>query len=135
MARLTAGGPGTLLGQRLQLPACHRDGHRLQVELTFAAVATDDGPHYYAFAHDITERHRAERFQGCELAVSTALSRAQDASHAAAAVLQAIGGTLQWPYAEMWMPDDDGKVLRCVARWSAPSRDFTASIPSSTRKG
>jgi PAS domain S-box-containing protein len=135
LARLAAGGPSTLLGQRLQLPACHRDGHRLHVELTFAAVATDDGPHYYAFAHDITEQHRAERFRGCELAVSTALSQAYDARHAAAAVLEAIGGTLQWPYAEMWMPDDEAQVLRCVARWSAPGRDFTAFHADQYPKG
>lgn len=128
IARLVAGGESTLLGQRLQLPACHRDGHRLHIELTFAPVDTDDGPQFYAFAHDITERHRAERFRGCELAVSTALAQARDTNHAAVAVLDAIAGTLQWPYAEMWMPAERHKQqrLRCVARWSAPGRDFTA---------
>lgn len=135
LARFAAGGPGTLFGQRLHLPACHRDGHRLHVELTFAAVATDDGPHYYSFAHDITARHRAERFRGCELAVSTALTQAHDTRHAAAGVLEAIGGTLQWPYAEMWMPDDEAQLLQCVARWSAPGRDFTAFHAEQYPKG
>ena len=126
VARLVAGQPGTLLGQRLHLPACHRDGHRLYIELTFAPVTTDDGLQFYAFAHDITEQHRAERFRGCQLAVGTALSEAHDTGQAAAAVLEAIATSLQWPYAEMWTPTEQEQMLRCTARWSAPGRDFTA---------
>jgi PAS domain S-box-containing protein len=126
VARMVAGHPGTLLGQRLHLPACHRDGRRLYIELTFAPVITDDGHQFYAFAHDITEQHRAERFRGCQLAVGSALAEARDTNEASAAILGAIATSLQWPYAEMWMPDQQGQVLRCAARWSAPGRDFTA---------
>ncbi|MBG0568048.1 PAS domain S-box protein [Actinoplanes sp. NEAU-A11] len=126
VARMVAGHPGTLLGQRLHLPARHRDGHRLYIELTFAPVTTDDGLQFYAFAHDITEQHRAERFRGCQLAVGAALSQAHDTSQAADAVLEAIAISLQWPYAELWTPAEQEQLLECTARWSAPGRDFTA---------
>ena len=126
VSRLAAGEPGRLLGQRLQLPACHRDGRRMHIELTFAGVRGDEGPQFYAFAHDITERVRAEKFRNCELAVSTALSQAKDTGRAAVAVLNAIATTLQWPYAEMWIPDTGQEQLHCVARWNEPGRDFTA---------
>lgn len=126
VARLVAGGLGRRLGQRLRLPACHRDGHRLHIELTFAPVNTEDGLQFYAFAHDITDQYRAERFRGCELAVSRALSEVPDTGQAAAAVLKAIASSLQWPYAEMWMPAEQEHAFDCVARWGDPGRDFTA---------
>ena len=135
LARVAAGQSGTLFGQRLHLPACHRDGHRLYIELTFAPVTTDDGPQFYAFAHDITDQHRAERFRGCQLAVGTALSQARDAGEATGAVLEAIATSLQWPYAEMWMPVEHGQSMRCTTRWSAPGRDFTVFHADTYPKG
>lgn len=61
IARFLQGVEGPLLGRRIELPALHRDGHELPVEL--AVWAVDEGGHwtFHAFLHDITERRVAER--------------------------------------------------------------------------
>lgn len=123
LAQVAAGGSGRLLGQRLELPARHRDGRTLFIELTLNAVATAAGRQFCGFAHDITERRRAERFRGCELAVAQALAGALDTSRAGRAVLEAVATTLDWPYAELWLTDPDQLGLSCAARWSAPGTD------------
>ncbi|MEV6598546.1 PAS domain-containing protein [Actinoplanes sp. NPDC051346] len=56
-ARCLATGEASALGRRLELPARHRDGHDLLIEVTIDAV--DDG--FCAFAHDSTGRREAER--------------------------------------------------------------------------
>lgn len=125
LAAVAAGGTGRLLGQRLELPARHRDGHLIDVELTLNALDGPAGPEFFAFAHDITERRRAARFGRCELAVATALTSAHDTRAAGEAVLAAVGTTLDWPYAELWLADHDIEGLRCAARWSRPGTDHT----------
>ncbi|RZU52707.1 PAS domain S-box-containing protein [Krasilnikovia cinnamomea] len=79
--------------------------------------------------HDITLRRRAERFRGCELAVTLALNEAQTVEEAAPRVLAAIAETLGWPYAELWLvePTPGGEVLRHVDRYRSPrlSSDLT----------
>jgi hypothetical protein len=44
MARLAAGAPGRVLGQRLRLTALHRDGHEFPIEMTLTMTATAAGP-------------------------------------------------------------------------------------------
>ncbi len=124
LAGVAAGGPGRLLGQRLELPACHRDGRTLFVELTLNPVATAQGRQFCGFAHDITDRVRAQRFRGCELAVAQALADAVDTGQAGRAVLEAVATTLDWPYAELWLTDSDQQALSCVARWSPSGTDY-----------
>jgi len=135
LAEVATGGSGRLLGQRLELPACHRDGRTLFIELTLNVVATDDGPQFCGFAHDITERRRAERFRGCELAVAKALADAADTGQAGRAVLEAVATTLDWPYAELWLATPDQQNLVCAARWSAPGRDYAAFAADTLASG
>jgi PAS domain S-box-containing protein len=135
LAGVAAGGPGRLLGQRLELPACHRDGRTLYVELTLNPVATAQGRQFCGSAHDITERRRAERFRGCELAVAQALADAVDTGQAGRAVLQAVATTLDWPYAELWLTDPDQQTLSCVARWSPPGTDYQSLAANHLQPG
>ncbi|BFU46304.1 ATP-binding protein [Krasilnikovia sp. MM14-A1004] len=98
-------------GQRLYSvnahPITHADGRRLGAVSVF---------------HDVTIRRRAERFRGCELAVTLALNEAQTVEEAAPRVLEAVAGTLGWPYAELWLvePTSGGEVLRHIDRYRAP---------------
>jgi PAS domain S-box-containing protein len=59
-ARHLVTGHASVLGRRLELPARHRDGRELQVEMTIDAVDNGAGG-YCAFIHDSTGRQRAER--------------------------------------------------------------------------
>jgi signal transduction histidine kinase/PAS domain-containing protein len=83
--------------------------------------------------HDITERRRAERFRGGELAVTLALNRARSIDEAAPRILQAIAGTVGWPCAELWLvePGLDGGGLRRITGYQAPG--FPANLPAPAR--
>jgi PAS domain S-box-containing protein len=65
--------------------------------------------------HDVTERRRAERFRGCQLAVSTVLNQSDNVEQAMPRVLEAVAGTLGWPYAELWLVDPETQALRQAA--------------------
>src|SRR5712691_7117873 len=51
---------GPILCNRLELPALHRAGHEVPVELTINAFWLGDSVNFIAFVHDITERKQAE---------------------------------------------------------------------------
>jgi PAS domain S-box-containing protein len=53
-------GEGPLMSKRIELPALHRKGHELPVELTISPVKVQGGYLFNAFLHDVSERKRAE---------------------------------------------------------------------------
>jgi PAS domain S-box-containing protein len=59
IARIAAGGPSTLAGGRLELPALRADGHELLVELTITPPQRETGV-ITAFLRDVTELRRTE---------------------------------------------------------------------------
>jgi len=59
VARFLATGEATILSQRLELCALHRDGHEFAIELTISVLDTAGDRSFNAFARDIAERLRA----------------------------------------------------------------------------
>lgn len=116
LARLAAGEPGRILGQRLHLHAVHRDGHEFPIELTLSATDTPTGRVFHALAHDETTAVRAARFTAVEAAVSRGLAEAGSSAAAAQRVVDAVGVKMGWPVAELWLVDDDRQMLCCTAR-------------------
>jgi PAS domain S-box-containing protein len=116
--RVAAGGPGRVLGQRLQLDARHADGHEFPIELTLTTTDGEHGRRFHAFAHDVTVTARAQRFAAVEAAVSRGLADAADSGQAADRVVQALGMSMDWPVVEMWLVDDARQVLVCAARYT-----------------
>ncbi|MEU0562531.1 PAS domain-containing protein [Dactylosporangium sp. NPDC006015] len=98
-------------------PITDRDGRRL------GAVAA---------VHDVTDQRRAERFRRCELAVARTLPAAADLEAAGRAVLAAVGETLGWPYAELWLFDPLTDVMRPAAAWTrdGPGLPIPAHLPT-----
>jgi PAS domain S-box-containing protein len=121
--RVAAGGPGRVLGQRLQLVARHADGHEFPVELTLSRTEGPAGLRFHAFAHDVTVALRAQRFAAVEAAVSRGLADAASSKQAAQRVVLALGTAMDWPVVEMWLVDDARQVLVCGARHT--SRDVS----------
>ena len=68
-------------------------------------------------ARDITDLRRAERFRAAELAVADALAYAPSVQHAGPRILQAVCATLSWPYAELWLVDDQADTLIPAAQY------------------
>ena len=60
LAHYVRTGEGRVLNQRIEMTALHRDGHEFPVEITVWALASESGPRFSAFVHDITERKRTE---------------------------------------------------------------------------
>jgi len=123
LARLASGGPGRVLGQRLHLEALHADGHEFPLKLSLTATSSPTGPMiFHAFCHDVTVERRISRFADVEAAVSHGLAAAASSRAAAVRVVEALGVTMGWPVAELWLTDDDRQVLVCAARHAAPNR-------------
>ncbi|MEV6637304.1 ATP-binding protein [Actinoplanes sp. NPDC051470] len=122
LARLGAGEPARVLGQRLHLQALHADGHEFPIELTLTATEGSTGPVFHAFGHDVTTTWRISRFAEVEATVSRGLAEAASSHTAATRVVDALGVTMSWPVTELWLADDDRDVLLCSARHAAPGR-------------
>jgi PAS domain S-box-containing protein len=122
LARVAVGGPGRVLGQRLQLFAVHADGHEFPIEMTLAATHTSTGRVFHAFAHDITPAYRASRFADVEAAVSRGLVEAGSTTAAAERVVEALAVKMDWPVAELWLVDDARQLLSCTARHTGRGR-------------
>jgi two-component system, sensor histidine kinase and response regulator len=58
LRRYLATGQGRILGRCVELPAVHRDGHELTIELSAFATTVDDQVAFNAFLHDVTEHKR-----------------------------------------------------------------------------
>ncbi len=121
MARVAAGEPGRVLGQRLQLSARHAEGHDIAIEMTLTMTDGPTGRLFHAFAHDVTATRRAQRFTAVEAAVSRGLADATGTAEAGKRVVQAVGVSMGWPVVELWLIDDAVQVLRCAGRFT--SRD------------
>ncbi|GIF17210.1 sensor histidine kinase [Actinoplanes teichomyceticus] len=86
-------------------PILGADGRRLGAVLT---------------VHDVTERRRAERFRDVDRAVTEVLAHADSVRQAGPQVLAAVCEGFGWPYAELWLVDQDADTLVPAARYRAP---------------
>jgi PAS domain S-box-containing protein len=76
----------------------------------------------YAVAKDMTEHKRQEHLLETRYAVTAALSRSDTLEDDLSAVLEAAG-SLGWEYGAAWMPDEDGRRMRCASSWVAAGVD------------
>lgn len=60
MARYLASGESLMLGRRIELPALHKDGSELTVEVRVRALQVEGKTLFSAFLHDISDRKRRE---------------------------------------------------------------------------
>jgi len=60
MNRLLASGKPKLIGQRIEVPALHKEGHQFPIELTLTQIETNEGIQFTAFARDITEQKESQ---------------------------------------------------------------------------
>ncbi|MCY1138386.1 ATP-binding protein [Actinoplanes sp. Pm04-4] len=88
-----------------------------------------------AVAREVTALRRAERFRECHRAVEEALRAADCATEAAPGVLAALGGTLGWPAAELWLADEDTGEPGLGGRWCAPGSGLEEVLDFAPIKG
>jgi diguanylate cyclase (GGDEF)-like protein/PAS domain S-box-containing protein len=121
LGRFLETGQGTILNQRIELPAVHADGHEVPVELTVTSVAGAQPPLFVGYLRDLTDQHRARRRDAAQHAVVQALVESGSAEEAIGEVLIALGEALSFEVGAMWLVDEPGQTLRCTSFWQHPS--------------
>ncbi len=107
LKRFLSTGVGPVLGKRIELPALHRSGREIPIELTITAVPEGDTFVFAAFLHDISQRKSAERIQSVQLAVTRILVEAPTISDAFRLTLEALCCDLGWAYGGFWGLEGD----------------------------
>ncbi len=140
--RFVGTGTGRLFDATLQLPALHRDGTEVTIELTLSPLDRSerlagmgeevDGGVVVAVLRDASTAVRLERqlevsrYLTATLRVTAALAEAADSDVAFDRLLPSLCAELDWDAAALWQPDPADGRLALVASWSAPG----ASVPA-----
>ncbi|MDT7604176.1 MAG: hypothetical protein QOF61_2173 [Acidobacteriota bacterium] len=124
MSRYLETGERHISWRGVELPGLHRDGHELELEISFGEFFKDGRRHFTGIARDISRRKRAERIRTVHHAVTRALVETAGVSGTIVRVLQAVGEHLHYEVAEYWGVDEADGVLRCAESWHAASLNF-----------
>jgi ammonium transporter len=105
---------GTIVNQRLTLPALHRNGQEFPIELTIIPIVQGTTYSFYAFVRDLTEQQRTEAALRQETAlmqlmqqVAIAANDAQSVDVAFQASLDRICDYTGWPVAHVYFREDE----------------------------
>jgi len=114
-------GEGPLLNKRIEITACHRDGHEFSVELAVTPVPVGGICTFSAFVRDISERLRNEKRLALQHATAQVLAESHALGTALPKMVQTFCELLQWELGILWLVNDEGKLMSCVDTWHAPS--------------
>ena len=126
-----ATGQGPVLNKRVELPAVHRDGHQLPIEMTIRTIKLGDSVTANAFLHDITERKQADNRLITQHAATTMLAESGSTSEIISKILKSVCEISEWDIGEFWKVDKRYNVLRCAEIWHLPSLKITDFIAES----
>ena len=122
MKHYLATGEGPVLGQRIEVPALHADGHEFPIELSITRIEGAGPPLFTAYLRDISERKHAEEelARGTRLAVlraqvGLALNRSDDLDEMLQACCQALVDHLDASFARIWTLDELQNMLHLRA--------------------
>jgi len=71
---------------------------------------------------------QSQRQMATSLAITRILSDSPDLSAATSRILETICKSLGWEVGGMWIPDQEGKALRCITVWSASPATFNRFV-------
>ena len=122
MKKYLATGEGPVLGQRIEVPALHADGHEFPIELSITRIEGDGPPRFTAYLRDISERRASEQAlaRAAQLAtmraqVGLALNRSDDLNEMLQACTQALVDHLGATFARIWTLNELENVLELHA--------------------
>ncbi|HEV2861143.1 MAG TPA: PAS domain S-box protein [Pyrinomonadaceae bacterium] len=103
----------------VELPALHRDGREIPVEVSFGEFRFKGRRYFTGVIRDISARRRNERRLRAQYEVTRALAEAASFREAAPAVLRAVCHALDWQVGVMWRVDAEAETLGVVETWHA----------------
>jgi PAS domain S-box-containing protein len=114
--RFFATGIGPILGKRVELPALHKSGFELPIELTISPVEVAGSFIFGAFLHDVSDRRTNEQLRALQLHITQILLGSPTVEEAGENVMRIIGESLQFEYGELWQWDEPK--LQIVCTWN-----------------
>lgn len=121
LGKYLATGEGPILNRRIEVPAIHRDGHELIVELTVYPIRQKNYLLFGAFLHDISLRKKNEQLGIIQYSATRIMTEADSVSEAIQPLLKTVCSGLNWPLIEIWLTDKERKSLSCAGQWSSSS--------------
>ena len=122
LQRYLATGEGPVLGQRIEVPALHADGHEFPVELAITRIAGDGPPSFSAYLRDISARKQAEadlamhaRLANLGADVGLALTRSDSIRVILQSCAAAVVTHLDAAFARVWTLNEIENVLELQA--------------------
>src|SRR5687767_1782016 len=76
---------------------------------------------YRGIGRDVSKQKRIQQLLKLDHAVTLRLAAEAAAPEALSGALQAACDMLAWDCSELWLPEEDGEVLRRYAHWAAPN--------------
>lgn len=108
----------------VELPALHRDGREIAVEVSFTQYFDDGEPYFSGFVRDISGRRQVERRRDAGLAVAHVLANSPSEDYAIPPILEAVCEGFGWAVGEFW--GVEGNLLRWLHFWYRPHLDLDA---------
>lgn len=119
LKRFLRTGEARILNRRIEVPARHKNGTTLSMELTVYPIRQKDRLWFGAFLHDISERKRIEQLSVIQLVSSQVMNESSSLSDVAPLLLKELCQGSGWTLGEIWMYEPTGQSLTCAHVWSA----------------
>lgn len=119
LTRYLETGEGSILNRRIEVPARHKNGTTLAMELTVYPIEQKDNLWFGAFLHDISERKRIEQLSVIQLTSSQLMSENASLNEMAPQLLKELCQGSGWVMAELWLFDPSSQSFSCPYVWSA----------------
>ena len=115
-----ATGEGPILNTRLEITACHRDGHEFPVELAISPALGQGGTYTFsAFVRDISMRKQTEARSAVHHSVTRVLAESDTLRDAIPKILRVVCDLSHWDLGALWFVNEHEHPasLSCVEIW------------------
>lgn len=117
MRRFLEEGEGTVLFRPLEVPALHRSGGRIPVDLRIWPVRIDDRWQFHAFLRDLSQQHRLQAHMELLREVTDAANAAMEAREAVEFALARICWLTGWPAGHAYLATEHPDRLEPSGWW------------------
>jgi PAS domain S-box-containing protein len=108
---------GPVLDRRIELPALHKKGFELPVEMTVTRITAPGRTFFAAFVKDMREIKREAAALAVDYSVTKILADAPTLDAAIPGLLRVMTECLSWDLAQFWKFDAEAEVLRATHSW------------------